>query len=235
MRTLLYIPIIHTDADLGSLAKEVTRRGITGLGNEIWAEHKKTVEGFWDAVSDYLDCLNVSGMKIYQDGMIAGGDVGQKIVDETATAGSRNYQLVSKLLRRGAVLTKTEDLSLAKKEYNSLLALTAARSTVGKIIAFIRYKLAKRRLLNKRDEFIAKTIDQTLEPGETAILFVGAAHDIKKRLFKDIRTREVKDIEKVRNYQRLLPFHDRYSERFAELSRYLVSEIGSVDNSSNHT
>jgi len=235
MRTLLYIPTIHTDADLGSMAKEVTRRGIAGLGNEIWAEHKKTVEGFWDALSDYLDSLNVKGMKIYQDGLVATGDIGEKVVDEAAKAGSRNYQLVSTLLQRGALLTKTEDVSLAKREYNNLLALMQARSTVGKIVAFIRYRLAKRRLLNKRDKFIAKTIDQTLEPNETAILFVGAAHEIKIRLPKDIRTREVKDIQKVRNYQTLLPFHDRYSERFAELSRYLVSEIGSADNSSNHT
>ena len=68
MRTLIYVPIIHTAADLGSLAKDVAKRGIADLGEGFWEEHKKTVEGFWNVISYYFDALNVSGMKIYQDG-----------------------------------------------------------------------------------------------------------------------------------------------------------------------
>ena len=43
MRTLLYVPIIHTSADLGSLAKEVTQRGIKDLGEEIWKKDSSRV------------------------------------------------------------------------------------------------------------------------------------------------------------------------------------------------
>ena len=100
MRLLIYIPVIHTSADLGSLAKDVTKRGITELGEEVWKEHMKRVEGFWDVISHYFDSMDVSGMKIYQDGMVADGEVGQKIVEEGIKSGSKNYEIISKLLQK---------------------------------------------------------------------------------------------------------------------------------------
>ena len=225
MRTLIYVPIIHSSADLGSIAKDVTTRGITHLGEEIWKEHKKTVEGLWDAISRYFDSTDVRGIKIYQDGMVGEGEVGEKIVEETAKAGSKNYQLISRLLERGASLVKTEDFKLVKQEYDRLHAITQAKSITQKITAFIKYKLVKTTLLNKRDAFIAKRIDQTLKPGGKAILFIGAFHNIKKRLPKSIRIRELKDPEKVRKYQRLLPFHNKYRKKFEKLGTYLVSKV----------
>jgi len=102
MRILIYVPIIHTSADLGSLAGDVTKRGIADLGEDVWKEHQRTVEGLWDAISHYFDSVDVTGTKIYQDGMVVGGEIGQNIVEETAKAGSKNYELVSRLLKRGA-------------------------------------------------------------------------------------------------------------------------------------
>jgi len=203
----------------------VSARGIRNLGEEIWAKHRKTVEGFWDAISDYFDSVDVKGVKIYQDGMVAEDEVGKKIVEDTAKAGSKNYQLVLKLLERGAVLVRTEDFKLVKQEYDRLHAITQAKSITRKITAFIKYKLVKTTLLKKRDAFIAKRIDQTLKPGGKAILFIGAFHNIKKRLPKSIRIRELKDSEKVRKYQRLLPFHNKYRKQFEKLGTYIVSEV----------
>ncbi len=225
MRTLIYVPVIHTSADLGSIAKEVAKRGIRDLGQELWEKHRRTVEGFWDVVSDYFDSIDVKDMKIYQDGMVAEDEVGKKIVEDTAKAGSKNYQLILKLLDRGAVLVKTEDFKLVKKEYDRLLSITQAKSITQKIIAFIKYKLVKTVLLNRRDTFIAKRIDQTLKNGEKAILFVGAFHNIKKRLPKDILIKEIKDADKVKKYQKLLPFYHKNSKQFDELGKYLVSEV----------
>lgn len=225
MRTLIYVPIIHTAADLGSMARDIDKKGISSLGEEIWAKHRQTVDGFWDAISDYFDSLDVRGMKIYQDGMIGDGEVGERIVQDTAKAGSKNYQLVSRLLERGAVLAKTEEFKLVKQEYDSLLAIIQAKSTIRKIAAFIRYKLVKNRLLNKRDAFIAKRIDQTLKPDEQGILFIGALHKIKKRLAKSIKLKEIKDTDKARQYQKLLPFHNKYQERFGKLGKYLISPV----------
>jgi hypothetical protein len=223
MRTLFYVPIIHTSADLGSLAKDVTKRGIANLGEEVWKEHIRTVEGFLDAISHYFDSINVSGMKIYQDGMVAEGEIGQKMVEEGLKSGSRNYEIISGLTQKGAVLVKTEDFKFVKEERDRLLAITQAKSIARKLITFIKYKLVKNSLLDSRDEFIAKRIDETLNQGETGIIFIGAYHNIKKRLPQDIQIIEIKYADKVREYQMLLPFHNKYKRQFEELSRYLTS------------
>ncbi|MBI5182934.1 MAG: hypothetical protein HY999_01030 [Nitrospinae bacterium] len=225
MKRLIYVPIIHSSTDLGSIAKDVSKIGITDLGKELWERHIKTVEGFWDVISHYFDSVDVSGVKIYQDGMVAEGEVGEKIVEEGVKSGSKNYELVSNLLKRGAHLVKTEDFNLVKEERDRLLAIIRSRSITHRLIAFIKYKLIKNRLLDKRDNFIAKRIEETLNPSERGILFIGAYHNIKKRLPKDIHIKEIKDSDKIKEYQRLLPFYNRKRERFEELGRYLLSEI----------
>lgn len=225
MKTLLYVPIIHATADLGSLGKDVNKRGIENVGEEVWKEHIKTVERFWDVISTYFDSVDVSGMKIYQDGMVADGDVGKKIVEEGIKLGSKNYQLVSNLLKRGAILVRTEDFHLVKEERDRLIALTQTKSRIEKFIAFIKYKLVKTRLLEKRDQFIAKRIHETLNEDETAIVFIGAYHNLKKRLCQEMQVEEVKSADKVKEYQRLLPFYHKHRERFEELSRYLILEV----------
>jgi len=225
MRSLLYVPIIHSSADLGSLAKDVAKRGRADLGEDLWEEHRKTVDGFWDALSNYFDSMDVSGMKIYQDGMLAGEEIGRKIVEEGVKSGSRNYELVSKLLKKGAVLVKTEDFKLVKEERDRLLAITRAKSTVHKIIAFLQYKFVKDKLLNKRDNFIAKRVNETLKHGEQGILFIGAYHNIKDRLHNIIQLTGIKEVEKVRQYHRLLPFYDKHRKQIRQLGKYLVSEV----------
>ncbi len=225
MRTLIYVPVIHTSADLGSLAKQVTERGAADLGEDAWGKHTEAVEKFWDKISDYFNSVDVSGMKLYQDGMVAEGEVGQRIVEESAKAGSRNYELVARLLKRGAFLVKTENFTLVREERDLLVSLTQSRSVPRKLIAFIKYKLVQEALLKKRDEFIAERVEESLDRDETGILFIGAYHDVKKWLPESIRVREIKDHGKVKEYQKLLPFCHKHQKRFDELSRYLISEV----------
>lgn len=225
MRKLIYVPVIHASADLGSVAKEATRRGIAGLGQDTWEEHRKTVDGFWDAISHYFDSIDVAGMKIYQDGMVADGEVGEKLVQEGVKTGSKNYELVARLLKRGAILVKTEEFKLVKQELDRLLAITQAKSLPKKLLAFIKYKLIKSILLNRRDEFITKRIDETLYHGEEGIIFIGAFHNVKRKLPKSVLIAEIKDTEKVREYQKLLPSCQKDGERFEELRKYLRSSL----------
>jgi len=226
MRTLLYVPIIHTSADLGSLAAEVERRGLEKIGENLWRDHLKTIDGFWDALFLYFDSIPVSGTKIFQDGMFVDGDMGLKIVQEVEKTGSKNHRLVSSLLQRGAILMKTEDFNLVKKERDLLLKMIRAKTTVEKIFGVIIYKLTKKTLLRQRDEYIAQRIDQGLQEGDTGILFIGAYHNVKPKLLPDIKIKEIKDIRKIREYQALLPFYQKNKNRFEDLSGYLISEIG---------
>ena len=234
MRTLYYIPIIHTSADMGSLAKAVTERGISQVGERNWERHVATVHRFWDRIAEFCAGLPAEGMKIYQDGLVAEGEIGVKIISAGVESGSRNYEIVQSLMRRGAQIVKTEDFKLVLEERDSILALVQAKTFRAKISAFIRYRFIKGRLLKRRDMFIAQRINETLGQdgpaphshlGAGGILFIGACHNVKSRLPKDIKVIEIKEAKKVRKYQELLPFSRQRSRRFAELGKYLAAEI----------
>jgi hypothetical protein len=223
MRKLYLVPIIHMSADLGTLAMAMDKRGIAELGENFWLRHKETIACFWDAIAEFLDSLEVEGFKIYQDGLIANGEMGMRIVEEGVKEGSKNYEIISGLLKRGASLVKTEDLSLVKKEYDSLTKIVRSKSSGGKIVASLRYKLVQNKLLKERDNFIANRIDATLNDGEVGILFIGAYHDVISKLPGDIEIKEVKKAKKVREYQKLLSNPRRDKRHFEQLAEYLVS------------
>jgi hypothetical protein len=225
VRQLYYVPVIHTSADLGSLGKTVSERGEASLGVEPWQEHLRVVNGFWDAIARYFGSLDVTGMKLYQDGMVAEGDVGKAIVAAGAAAGSKNYLLVQDLMNRQAILVKTEDYHLVKEELDRLVQVTSAQSATQKLVALAKYRMVRDRLLKKRDRFIATRIAESLAPGETGILFIGAYHHVRAELPKDIVVHEVKETTKVKEYHNLVRFGDRRRTRIETLGRYLVAEI----------
>ncbi len=225
MRKLIYVPIIHMSADLGIIAKQVDSRGMAGFGEEFWKKHQQTVSGFWDVIAEYFADLKVAGFKVFQDGMVAHAEVGQKIVEEGIKAGSKNYEIIDHLLKQGATLVQTEDFALMKEERDRLVKITQAKSTSRKLLAFLVYKLKKNRLLKKRDQFIAQQINATLHDGETGILLLGAYHDIITNLAADIQVQEVKEIKKIRDYQSMLLSVRKDQEQFDELGKYLVSPI----------
>lgn len=195
------------------------------MGEEVWKAHRRTIQGFWNAIIDYFSSVDVSGMLIYQDGMVAEGAIGNKIVEEGVLSGSKNYELVAKLQQRGATLVKTEDFNLVKEEHDHVLKLTQAKTELGKIYALNMYKSTKDELLNKRDGYIARRIDETLREGRTGILFIGAYHHIERKLPGDIKIIGIKNVQKIREYQTLLPFSSKNRQRFEELGNYLVSKI----------
>jgi len=212
-------------ADLGSIANHVDKRGIAGFGEEFWSRHRETVSGFWDSISNYFANLEVKDFKIYQDGLVADGEVGERIVEEGVKAGSKNYEIIDDLVKRGAILVQTEDFPLVKEERDRIVKITQAKTTTQKLIAYLKYRLAKNRLLKKRDNYIAKRIDETLTDGEKSILFMGAYHDIIPKLAKEIQITEIKEVKKVRDYQRSLLSFRKNKEEFAQLAKYLVSPV----------
>lgn len=226
MRNLIYVPIIHSSADLGSMAKALNRKGVDEFGEEFWQNHIQTIDGFWNAIAYYFETIDlyIEGAKIYQDGMVADGEIAMKIIEESIKSGSKNYEIVSKLISRGAIVVQTENLDLVKKEYESLQAITQTKSTVRKIVKLILYKITKGKLLRKRDKYIAGRIAETLGEDETGIIFIGAYHRVKGKLPKDINIIELKETEKVREYHKLLPLHKRYKVRFTELAQYLIKK-----------
>ncbi|MDP2168680.1 MAG: hypothetical protein Q8J64_10160 [Thermodesulfovibrionales bacterium] len=224
MRTLLYVPVIHMEADLGSIADSVAKRTIAELGEETWARHKETVSGFWDAIIKYFNGIKAANLRVYQDGMVVGGDIGRKIVSEGVKSGSKNYEVLSALMEQGAILEKTEDLAAVIKERDSLVKLKNAVTVRQKMSAYILYKMRKNSLLVKRDGFIADRINRTLKEGETGVLFIGAYHNVIPLLDKDIMAKEIKEVEKIRAYQKML-LYGRKDKEFEVLSSYMISPV----------
>jgi len=192
MRKLILIPIVHTPADMGSMKGVLKAKGIEKLGKKEWLENLKKIQLFWDEVEKEIDKLDLdySKVRIYQDGMPVGGELALKIVNETAEKGSRNYQIVKNMIEKGAKIEETESRDLLLKEYEHVKKFTTAEKEKKKA-ALKEYEKAKDELIRKRDEFIAKRIDETLKKDETGFLFIGAHHKVKPKLAKDIRVEEL--------------------------------------------
>ncbi len=194
MRKLILVKIVHTSTDMGSMGEGLVKEGMAKMGREKWFENQRKIEKFWDDLEKEIDGLGLDNSKtrIYQDGLPCGGELGLRIVRETADKGSKNYRIVWKLIERGAKIETTESPELLRKEYEYIKALITARSPEEKADAARRYDRIKDELMQERDAYIAKAIDISLKDGETGVLFIGAFHNVIPELAKDI---EVKSLD----------------------------------------
>jgi len=214
MRRLLYIPVIHDNADLGSSGPALAHCSAALAGESRWAMHRETARRFWERVADYLSRFDSSKMRVYQDGLAADGAAGQRIVREAARRGSKNYQLVLELLSHGAQLQATEDPALLVQELANLGAKGHESPSPEQ----------RQNLLEERDTYIADVISSTLQADELGVLFIGAGHDVLVRLVADIQVQTVKDPDKLRMYiQELLLARD--SRKLEALARYVAGPV----------
>jgi len=221
------VPVIHVESDLGSIASAIDKRSAEICGRQRWEKHRQTVTTFWDEIEEYFKKLDSTNLKVYQDGLMADGELGQKIIQEGAKKGSRNYQIVLDLIKRGGEIRKTEDIALLKEEYGRVLKLAQTKSLWEKTTAYIGYRFHKDRLMEKRDRFIATTINETLKEEESGVLFIGAFHDVISHLAKEIVVEEVKNREKVRDYFKVL-ISGGDERKFEQLAEYLISKVQCV-------
>ena len=228
MKKLLYAPIIHMEADLGKVAAIIDKTSSQVCGRERWKKHKKAVSEFWDSMTNFFGSLSASNLKIYQDGLMIDGGFGKKIIEEGASKGSKNHQIVLKLMEKGAKIVKTEDLSLLKEEYNSLIKLSQTKSFSEKMLVYMGYKLRKNPLMEKRDKFIAERINETLRDGEVGVLFIGVYHNVLPRISQDIIVYKLKERSKVKAYFDAL-VRGKDEKRFNQLAEYLASPVKDLD------
>ena len=200
MRRLIYVPIIHSGPDLGTLAANLEERAEAVLKRDDWQMHKEVVQRYWQAIANYWEGRDVSGYKIFQDGMPADGIIAQQIIRDMAEQGSINHQILEQLVERGAEIVKTENPRLLKEEFLLAGALAKKASLLKTLVALLRYRWRKGRLLRARDRFIARSINSSLHDGETGICFLGASHQVTGDLAKDISVIALKDPAKVRAY-----------------------------------
>lgn len=191
MRRLIVIRIVHAPSDMGSASSGLEKDGISAMGKQAWEENQKKIERFWQELETEVDCLDLemSKLHIYQDGLPCAGELGERIVRETATKGSRNYQIVQKLMDRGARIEATESVELLRQEYRYIKTFLDAETPQARAAAEADYNQVKDKLLEERDAFIAAAIDSTLKDDETGLLFIGASHHVQHWLAKDIEVK----------------------------------------------
>lgn len=186
-RTLIYLPIVHTQADMGALKEPVVRATMEKLGRAGLSRHLAAIDQFWSEIEAFIDGLPLAfdRVRLYQDGLPVCGREAETVT-ELAQSGSRNHRLLLRLMNRGAVLMGTESGDLLVQEYQlAKQSLTTPPPRAAGVAAQRRALGAA--LLERRDQFMAQRINDTLNPGETGILFLGMLHSLERYLSKDIQ------------------------------------------------
>lgn len=159
-RSLLYVPVVHSPADMGSLAGRAP----------LPAGYARVVETYWEAVDRELRAVRPTwdGVRCYQDGL---PDTRPDIVGRiVAEVDSPNYRLLRWLVAHGAEVVGTEDPVLLQEEYELLMA------TVDDPSQRAAYAARAPALLDARDRYIGGCIDRTLPGGGQGVLFIGVSH-----------------------------------------------------------
>lgn len=157
-REVWIVPVLHDQVELGRLSGRVDPTRASQI-DRFWSTLTAAVLGCglpWPLTDLFVDGLPVCGRE-------------DEIVRELARRGSSNHRLVHTLIARGATLHGTESPELLQQE----LALHTAASPDPD---------EARRLLVARDRFVAERIVGVLQPGRTALAFVGAAHALDEAL-----------------------------------------------------
>ena len=186
-RTLIYLPIVHTQADMGALKESVARATVEKTGRAGLSRKTAAIDKIWTEIEGAIDALALAfdRVRLYQDGLPVCGREAE-IVTELAQAGSRNHQLLLRLMAQGAVLMGTESGDLLAQEYQLAKQSLAARPPRAAGVAAPRRALSGA-LLQRRDQFMAQRINDTLKCGETGILFLGMLHSLERHLNPDVK------------------------------------------------
>ncbi len=187
-RSLIYVPVIHTQADMGSMSGALKQEYIKKFGEQKWNQHVREIDQMWDGLRTKIDKLRLdwSKVRIYQDGLPVCGKE-KEIVADLASKGSKNHEVVQWLVDNGANLEGTEDASLLLEEYNHIKKIANAKNNKEKDESIKEYEKIAQDLLSKRDNFIKERIDHTLKAGETGILFMGLLHRVDEGLNAGIK------------------------------------------------
>ena len=187
IRELIWVPILHTQADMGSLSESLRSLYSKSLGKGEWERHIEGVADMWRAIEDKIERLDLDygALRLYQDGLPNCGYEGD-IVRDLARAGSQNHRLLISLMDKGAVLTGTESAGLLLEEYRLVQEMLESLQSGAPGNRNEVQRARRKALLKERDQYIARRIAETLHHGETGLIFLGLLHGLQDDLPQDI-------------------------------------------------
>lgn len=156
-RKLFFVPLLFTPRDIqGELFEKVFR--------------------YWDQVDAQLTSLELKlgiSKKVYHELVPTGGEEGSKIIEEL---NSTSYGIVKARLDKGAQLEPLEDADLLTEsmDWTRCLAVGLQNAKVFDKV-YESYIQAQK----KRNEHIAKMINDTLKESEVGILLMREGHQVQ--------------------------------------------------------
>ncbi len=156
-RRLYFVPIIYCE-------------------KEPLAEYLERFNKYWNQIEDQVSSLELKlGKidKIYHELISVGGGDGVKAIKGL---NEKSCQIVENRLTKGAQLEATEDNELLTEfmDWNRCLVMGLQNEKVFAEV-YEHYTQASK----KRNEYIAKQIDETLKPDEVGILFMREGHQVQ--------------------------------------------------------
>lgn len=187
-RRLIYVPILHSENDMGTLATSMREKYIEKFGETKWREHVEEIDKMWKEIRRKILQLKLSynKVKIYQDGLPI-CDKEKEIIAELASRGSPNHKLVQWMMRQGATLVGTEEPELLMRDYEYLKQILNCKKHEEREKLIHEFERNSRELLTERDKRIGEQINATLKQGETGVLFIGLLHRVDEVLPADIK------------------------------------------------
>ncbi len=184
MKRVIHVPIVHGQADLGPIQERVKEAYIKKGGEAAWKASRQAVAQFWNDIEEVMNHLplDYSKLRLYQDGLPVCGQE-ERIVRDLAQQGGANHRILLNLIGRGARIEGTEDPDLLREEYKLIMEGVSGGERNGYRPTNTADNAAVLQdLLERRDAFIAQRIANTLQEGETGLLFLGALHHAIERL-----------------------------------------------------
>lgn len=170
------------------MAGHLKHQYVQKYGIAKWRQHVNTVDNMWRGIEKKLNALKLDckRVNIYQDGLpLCGKEL--EIMEDVARLGSHNYNLILKMVKKGANLIGTEDAKLLVEEYNFIKEVVAIANVEQRKQALRKAKKRRDELLIERDKFIANRISETLSSDRAGILFCGIEHEVNKYLSDNIK------------------------------------------------
>ncbi len=145
-------------------------------GIESPPEYLEKFDKYWNQVENHLSNLELKlgqVSKIYHELIPAGGEEG---TEATKDLNDRSYKIIKERLGWSAQLVATEERELLTEFMDWSRCLTTGLQNQKVILKIYEsYTAASKR----RDEYLAKNIDETLKPNEIGILFMREGHKVQ--------------------------------------------------------
>ena len=156
-RKLFFIPLVYSGSDMPV--------EYIGLYEKYWDQVAKQIE----ELSSKLGDVN----RIYHELVAATGEAGEKTIKELST---RSHKIVRALMDKKAALEAIEELDVLTEfmDWNRCLLIGLQNEAVLRKVYDAYIEAGK-----KRNESLARRIDETLKEDESAVLLMRESHQVQ--------------------------------------------------------